>query len=739
MPKIKPNSKCPCGSGKKFKKCCKNQATVDAIESWRKNRGKNPKECIGFESTLSFYPSRRSVNIPRFQACFSALQKEPIAMSEADKTLFLSDGVQQLTNLARRLNETYSNDDGIHSYFVNPWNDTTTATFLALRRSVLPFLARMLYTDQWCQLGLPGDDDWSCFGASDEKRATWRAESSVDAGMDMLIKAITAGCFSLSEKESRIIAKIVMLDNIYGLDMTWEALDIIIFSGKRRAIDGLAKEITWLHKNEWSGQSLLVDLCLRTLIHGCNGGGAQPPPALGKATWATKDDVRAACELVVEIFLDFRNDKECYEHLFEDLRLVVTLRPDFAQTAWDTLGLSIRTHIALSAVFVCECDWNEEGSKEAEEEGGGEPFNESVDLLRVISISIAFHELQLQQQTTTTTKASTPDDESMFAYLTEDKRVQQVLHMKRCTISRTEASWQYFLSEFQRDPTNIPVCSKSCCSNEKPKPLLFCNWEKNIAERNEIQQVKTSAEEAAAQNQHAECLVLCQTALDLVASQKNPGLLNGSYPTLLNTIQLLTGKTLFQLGRYRESIKMLDNSLPPGGFYGGSLKRNSITREDSILGPYVARAAAIRGMSEEAYIQQEKTKMINCGAFEANVHSLLMRAKFNVGFTKDVRNDAEMLLRAKLTEGEDPIGSEVIAQAQKHAREILVELDASTLRMHRSGRCCAFCKKAPNAEEKFNACGKCKMYRYCSTTCQKAHWKNGHKKECLKGKKATTK
>ena len=108
MPKIKPNSKCPCGSGKKFKKCCKNQATVDAIESWRKNRGKNPKECIGFESTLSFYryPSRRSVNIPRFQACFSALQKDPIAMSEADKTLFLSDGVQQLTNLARRLDET---------------------------------------------------------------------------------------------------------------------------------------------------------------------------------------------------------------------------------------------------------------------------------------------------------------------------------------------------------------------------------------------------------------------------------------------------------------------------------------------------------------------------------------------------------------------------------------------------------------------------------------------------------
>jgi hypothetical protein len=95
MPKIKPNSKCPCGSGKKFKKCCKNQATVDAIESWRKKRGKNPKECIGFESTLSFYPSRRSVNIsiPSMFQCIT-------------KTLFLSDGLQQHTNLARRLGET---------------------------------------------------------------------------------------------------------------------------------------------------------------------------------------------------------------------------------------------------------------------------------------------------------------------------------------------------------------------------------------------------------------------------------------------------------------------------------------------------------------------------------------------------------------------------------------------------------------------------------------------------------
>jgi len=66
----------------------------------------------------------------------------------------------------------------------------------------------------------------------------------------MLLKAITAGCFALSEKETRIIAKIVLLDQIYGLDMTWGHLDVIIFSGKRHAIDGLAKEIRWLKKND---------------------------------------------------------------------------------------------------------------------------------------------------------------------------------------------------------------------------------------------------------------------------------------------------------------------------------------------------------------------------------------------------------------------------------------------------------------------------------------------------------
>lgn len=688
---------------------------------------KNPRQCVGFEQTLSDHPTQRHLNMPQFQACFSALQTDPKRASKRVVEDGVQQGVQQLTILADHLQEVEPHPDknrarGGVMVYVNTWNDETTATFLELREFVLPFLARLRYTDQWCQLGVPGDKDWSWMGASYDKKATWRTESGVKNGIDMLCAAVSAGCFSSSEKETRILAKIVLLDGIYGLDLTWEVLDTIIFSGKRHAIDGLAKEIEWLKKNDWSGQSLLADLSLRCLIHGCTMGGRGQ--CLGVATWTTKDDVRAACELVRDIFDQFRHNLDCYESLMEDLRILVRIRPDLAQTAWDTLGLSLRTHLVTKALFVCECDWKEEEVLAKEEQQRWS----SVDLLRAVSISIAlWDETQQHQQTTTT--ASTAD-EGIFAYLTEDKRVQNVLQMKRCTISRSEASWHYFLSEFKRMPTNIPVCV--CCSNGKAKPLLYCNWKKGMAERKEIQQIKKSAEEAAAQDQHAESLVLCQTALDLIASQKDP-VMESNYPTLSDTIQLLAGKALFQLGRYRESIKALDNSLPPNYGWGGGLKGNS--NGFGLSG--VANAAKWRGISEEAYKQQERTKLIDCGAHEACVHSLLMRAKFNAGFTKDVRDDAEMLLRAKLEDGEDPIGVEDIAQAQKHAREILVELDASTLRMHRSGKCCAYCKKAPEANEKFNACSNCRMYRYCCRQCQKNHWKNGHKEECLKEKEST--
>ena len=34
--------------------------------------------------------------------------------------------------------------------------------------------------------------------------------------------------------------------------------------------------------------------------------------------------------------------------------------------------------------------------------------------------------------------------------------------------------------------------------------------------------------------------------------------------------------------------------------------------------------------------------------------------------------------------------------------------------------------------KKFKTCSRCKRVRYCSTRCQRAHWKSGHKRECNK-------
>ena len=41
---------------------------------------------------------------------------------------------------------------------------------------------------------------------------------------------------------------------------------------------------------------------------------------------------------------------------------------------------------------------------------------------------------------------------------------------------------------------------------------------------------------------------------------------------------------------------------------------------------------------------------------------------------------------------------------------------------------CAYCE---TSEAKLT-CGKCKAAHYCSKACQKQHWKNGHKEECVK-------
>ena len=42
------------------------------------------------------------------------------------------------------------------------------------------------------------------------------------------------------------------------------------------------------------------------------------------------------------------------------------------------------------------------------------------------------------------------------------------------------------------------------------------------------------------------------------------------------------------------------------------------------------------------------------------------------------------------------------------------------------------CRKLKDDLEKFRYCGACKLARYCSESCQKSHWKLGHKTACLR-------
>ena len=57
-----------------------------------------------------------------------------------------------------------------------------------------------------------------------------------------------------------------------------------------------------------------------------------------------------------------------------------------------------------------------------------------------------------------------------------------------------------------------------------------------------------------------------------------------------------------------------------------------------------------------------------------------------------------------------------------------------------AAKCCAWCDKEPSGEEgvRFNKCSSCLAVRYCSSACQRAHWKSSkgrhprHKDICVK-------
>ena len=64
-------------------------------------------------------------------------------------------------------------------------------------------------------------------------------------------------------------------------------------------------------------------------------------------------------------------------------------------------------------------------------------------------------------------------------------------------------------------------------------------------------------------------------------------------------------------------------------------------------------------------------------------------------------------------------------QGQSHASEFLPTVKAAL-----EPRPCAQCGAVEPALGKFNKCAGCKVVRYCSADCQRAHWKTTHKGDC---------
>ena len=278
------------------------------------------KNVVCWQNVLHTFPSYQCYGLgpaPKFTDCFAALLKEPAKASEADAALIQQGDVDGLIAFAR---------DGLppgNLVMGYEWDDTMTASFQQLRPSVLALLVRLQYRDCWEKLGSPGDDDWSCFGAADDARTRWRKESPVLACLDMLANAAGAGCLKVSKDEAGAMAKLAILDNIYGVDNCFETMDLIIYSGHRDAIDGVTEVIAWLKENCWSGQGGLVQLCIGVLTHHDHVSTNHhcvyddvvylaQKPGLGRAVWATEDDARAVCKLLVGVLTDFRHKNDTY-------------------------------------------------------------------------------------------------------------------------------------------------------------------------------------------------------------------------------------------------------------------------------------------------------------------------------------------------------------------------------------------------------------------------------------------
>jgi hypothetical protein len=95
-------------------------------------------------------------------------------------------------------------------------------------------------------------------------------------------------------------------------------------------------------------------------------------------------------------------------------------------------------------------------------------------------------------------------------------------------------------------------------------------------------------------------------------------------------------------------------------------------------------------------------------------------------------------------QGDEPIFGEYLSTA--HCSKVACVNSALLKVLRSSGEkiegttraYCLCCKKSKSRKDKLYACGKCKMARYCSKACQRAHWKC-HEPTCKLGSKVCSK
>lgn len=180
---------------------------------------------------------------------------------------------------------------------------------------------------------------------------------------------------------------------------------------------------------------------------------------------------------------------------------------------------------------------------------------------------------------------------------------------------------------------------------------------------------------------------------------------------------------------------------PIGYYYMGNLYENGIglPKKDE------KEAARLYRIGAEMGFDNAQCSLGNCYDFgmgvtpnpEEALKWYLLSAEQGVNTTAMMNAGATMMKIAQMRYGDTSIvGHSPVPRAfcwLKRAAK-LGESDATMIMQQIEGNCkssCAQCNKSASMA-KLTRCAKCKLFHYCGKQCQIAHWKAGHKLDCVK-------